>query len=178
MHCARSVATHLSQYSSIYTLSTIKVCSYIFKLVAADRKLWLTLYVTMTARPGFPARTPPTPNRTASDIEAWLRVAVTLDKVETWRKPHSVQRNSGLKHVTWAKLVRGRWCLVAGSNIHESHLWVYDLSEPSISEDSLALDIAFSGPVIDGTVDDSANEITLALTIGTRYVSLSQTLGN
>lgn len=68
--------------------------------------------------------------------------------------------------ITWTKLIRGRWCLIACSDFFVSQLVVWDLQNPT---DQLQKAIFhLPGPVVDGIVEDITSEILIALTLGTR----------
>ena len=76
-----------------------------------------------------------------------------------------VDINDKLPYVTWAKLVRGRWCLVASSDATQSRLSVFDgLCGMQDEKYVFYLD----GPVMDGVVEDTPQGINLALSIGAR----------
>ena len=74
----------------------------------------------------------------------------------------------GLAWVTWVKLIRGRWCIVASSDSLCSRLMVFDGLNGLQS--SPKYESFLEGPVMDGVVDDTAHGINMALSIGTQCV--------
>lgn len=68
--------------------------------------------------------------------------------------------------ITWTKLIRGRWCLIACSDFLVSRLVVWDLQNP-IDQLQKAI-FHLSGPVVDGIVEDITSEVLIALTLGKR----------
>ncbi len=66
---------------------------------------------------------------------------------------------------TWTKIIRGRWCLVALSNVSISFVGIWRIP----SNGSLQIENKFylPGPVLDGVVDDVAEEIRIAITVAT-----------
>ena len=69
--------------------------------------------------------------------------------------------------VTWLKLLRGRWLLVASSDLDQSKLSLWDVSE---ERKRLVTQLYLTGPVMDGKCDDSVRTIFFALSIGTKCV--------
>ena len=106
---------------------------------------------------------------TAHHIESWVRAAIRL-RVNYTTKPKAELQRICLANnlrVTWSKLVRTRWCLVAASALSESRLSVWDISSGSWT---LRGEWFLDGPVIDGHLEDIGKSVTVALTIGTVYV--------
>lgn len=68
--------------------------------------------------------------------------------------------------VTWVRIVRGCWCLIACSNLKDSQLLVWDLQ--SCQTEHHKSTFYLPGPVADGVIEDNENEILIALTIGTK----------
>ncbi|TDL27932.1 hypothetical protein BD410DRAFT_799302 [Rickenella mellea] len=91
------------------------------------------------------------------DVQFWVRHALSLDK----------NYASSKYAVTWLRLIRGRWCLVASSNLNESRLTLWDLSTGSDKPHPCAK-LLLPGPVMDGQVEDASNTIRVAVTIGSR----------
>ena len=67
--------------------------------------------------------------------------------------------------VTWLKLIRGRWLLLASSDYNQSRLSLWDVAG---EREQMVTQVFLSGPVMDGKCDDSGICITIALSIGTR----------
>lgn len=65
--------------------------------------------------------------------------------------------------VTWLKIIRTCWCLVASSSEAESRLTVWNLR----GRCSISKEYYLPGPVVDGAADDDGTDIVVALTIGT-----------
>ncbi len=68
---------------------------------------------------------------------------------------------------TWTKIVRGRWCLVALSNVSTSFVGVWQIQSTGSLE--LANRFFLPGPVLDGVVDDVTDEIRIAITVATTW---------
>ncbi|TDL22367.1 hypothetical protein BD410DRAFT_839814 [Rickenella mellea] len=100
-------------------------------------------------------------------VESWIRNAITLEKA------YESNLHLNLDHTivpdrlsaTWAKLIRGRWCLVATSNVYQSWLSLWDGGSTGRP---LRMRYSLAGPVMDGLVEDTEDGILLALSIGTR----------
>ncbi len=72
--------------------------------------------------------------------------------------------NGGLE-ATWTKIVLGRWCLVALSNVSTSFIGVWQIQSNGSVE--LRRKFYLPGPVLDGVVNDSTEEIHIAITLAT-----------
>ncbi len=105
----------------------------------------------------------------AEHIRSWVRTAITLNKAYASggqnAKVNSFDVDDGLLEATWTKIIRGRWFLVALSNVSISFVGIWHMN----SNGSLELGRKFylPGPVPDGVVDDVAEEIRIAITVAT-----------
>ncbi|TDL27940.1 hypothetical protein BD410DRAFT_739274 [Rickenella mellea] len=104
----------------------------------------------------------------AFDIQSWFRHSISLDKnyASSAFTVHHLHTEATYA-ITWLRLIRGRWCLVASSNLNESRLTLWDLSSGSDKPQPFA-NLFLPGPVMDGQVDDASNTIRVAVTIGSR----------
>ncbi|TDL25192.1 hypothetical protein BD410DRAFT_826509 [Rickenella mellea] len=106
------------------------------------------------------------PDASALDVQTWVRHALSLDSNYA-SGAFTVHRifSEATYSVTWLRLIRGRWCLVASSNLNESRLTLWDLSSVSDGPHPCAK-IFLPGPIMDGQIDDASNTIRVAVTIG------------
>lgn len=99
---------------------------------------------------------------TAKQVESWVKYALQLQKAYSTGASSEVTRINTELCVTWLKIIRARWCIVASSNTDQSRLLLLDVSDGL----RICKEIHLTGPVICGTVEDKCDRITLALTIG------------
>lgn len=105
----------------------------------------------------------------ANAVCAWVKHAVTLQKAyENPNLSRAVTRLDTPARVTFVKLLRGRWCLVASSNTSVSELSVWKILSPSVC--SFRARIYLRAPVLDGLLDDGGYYIRFAVTIGASWV--------
>ncbi|KLO11326.1 hypothetical protein SCHPADRAFT_831280 [Schizopora paradoxa] len=145
-------------------VSLRQTCSQINQSVSDDKQLWLNLiarYVLCHSINLHPLRTK-LEDASAKHVESWLRCAIYSQRVFSSELKPNIFRVKLNLHVTWLKIIRIRWCLVASSSPNESRLTIWNLDgTPSISKEYF-----ISGPVVDGLVDDDGSQIIAALTIG------------
>lgn len=102
----------------------------------------------------------------AATIERWVRTALSLERTYTKTGASTISSICSIPSVTWLKLIRGRWCLVASSDTSQSRLILFDGLIGLQS--GIKAEFFLPGPVIDGVIDDSSSRINIALSIGTR----------
>ena len=100
-------------------------------------------------------------------VRFWAWKALNLQRAYKDPACASINFFGDLLYVTWAKLIRGRWCLVASSDHLQSQLFVFDGLRGFQSDKYV---FYLDGPVMDGVVEDTPHGINLALSIGARWV--------
>ncbi|TDL19711.1 hypothetical protein BD410DRAFT_830161 [Rickenella mellea] len=108
----------------------------------------------------------------ATAVESWTRNAFVLERAYLSNNPLSVHHlKTGIRAVTWVKIIRGRWCLAASSNISESLLTLWDIST---SDNRICAEMPLPGPIMDGEIEDIKSEIVVAVSVGCRerYVQM------
>lgn len=106
---------------------------------------------------------------TACDVEHWVKSGCVLAKNYSSGLNTTVARTNLSQSVTWVKLVRGRWALIACSDFISSRLLVWDVQ--LASSHILRATFHLPGPVVDGLIKDSSCEVLIALTLGKRYAT-------
>lgn len=142
--------------------------------VNEDKRLWIVCLQreVIAMGIGLPRYRLSVEHASATDVRSWVKSAVALRKAYSSggqdAKVVSIVEDEGLE-VTWVKVVRGRWCLVASSNVTTSFVGIWRIR----SDGSLKLENRFylPGPVLDGVVDDVMEEICIAITVATTYAS-------
>ncbi|TDL20793.1 hypothetical protein BD410DRAFT_829447 [Rickenella mellea] len=123
-------------------------------------------------------------NVDASDVRSWLGHGMSLHRSYSSFSPTIQKLDSIVPRIdTWVKLIRGRWCLVASSNVSESRLTLWDLSTRSGCCPHLCCEIFFPGPIMDGQIDDDRTTIRIAVTVGSsepyiQIISVGRLYGN
>ncbi len=104
----------------------------------------------------------------AADVRSWVKTAISLRRAYTSNGQHARINAFSLAEeleTTWVKIVRGRWCLAAMSNVSQSFIGIWTMQ--SKGEFKLENKFYFPGPILDGYVDDSIEEIHIAITVAT-----------
>ncbi|TDL19730.1 hypothetical protein BD410DRAFT_791883 [Rickenella mellea] len=164
----------ISELPLVDVLSIRQVCVAFQEAISADKLLWMNIlnrYVIDGGKCVIPYRRPLS-FVDAAAIESWTRNAFVLEKAYLTTSPLSVRCfKTGVRAVTWVKLIRGRWCLAASSNTSESRLTLWDLST---SDDGCSAEIFLPGPVMNGEVEDLNSDIVIAVSVGCRerYVQI------
>ncbi len=135
-----------------------------------DKRLWLDCLRRDVISKGIelPRYRQTLERATAEDVCSWVKTAITLHKAYAsggqYARVTSFVVDNGLE-TTWSRIIRGRWCLVALSNVSTSFLGIWKI----LSAGSLELKERFylPGPVLDGAVDDFFDDIRIAITVGT-----------
>ncbi|TDL27949.1 hypothetical protein BD410DRAFT_799315 [Rickenella mellea] len=163
---------HLGCRAQILT----KVCGSLKYTISSDKQLWVHILRYDTSMSGIPLL----PYRcslesaTANVVERWVRMALQVDWPYKHAKELTVHRIN-LKsyqiasHVTWLKLIRGRWLLIASSSIESSSLTLWD-SSPNLGDPILRAKYSLPGPVINGSVDDTSSSISVAISVGSSEI--------
>lgn len=137
--------------------------------VSYDKQLWLHILdrdIKSKALP-LPKYVRDINEATAEDVNEWVKNSLLLDNHYSSGNEKTLIRENLSMSVTWIKLIRGRWCLIARSDLKNSQLVVWDL-QASQDEHHKAT-FYLPGPVIDGIAEDNKDDILIALTIGTKY---------
>lgn len=103
---------------------------------------------------------------TAQDVLEWVKNSIILNKSYASGSNRTLIRTNVSMSVTWVRIVRGRWCLIACSNLKNSQLLVWDLQ--SSQAECLKSTFYLPGPVADGVIEDNKSYL-IALTFGTKY---------
>ncbi len=135
-----------------------------------DKRLWLECLQRDVISKGIelPRYCQTLEQASAEHIRSWVRTAITLNKAYASGGQNAMVTSfvidDGLE-ATWTKVIRGRWCLVALSNVSTSFVGIWRIP----SSGSLQIENKFylPGPVLDGVVDDVAEEIRIAITVAT-----------
>ncbi|KLO11327.1 hypothetical protein SCHPADRAFT_855527 [Schizopora paradoxa] len=143
-----------------------QVCRSLNTAIMSNKQLWISILERDVLSRGINLH----PLRISKDeasvqhVESWIRCALSLSRAHREeRRPITTHVKLELR-VTWLKILRINWCIVASSSERESRLTIWNLQggSPAISKEYY-----LPGPVGDGVVDDGGSGITLALTIGT-----------
>ncbi|TDL19718.1 hypothetical protein BD410DRAFT_402808 [Rickenella mellea] len=149
-------------------LSVRQVSTTIHEAISTDKLLWMNIfkhYVIDGGKCAIPYRKPLS-LADAVAIESWTRNAFVLGKAYLSNSPLSVHLlGTGIRAVTWVKLIRGRWCLAASSNTSESRLTLWDILS---SDNRICAEIFMPGPTMDGEIEDRNSEIIIAISVGSR----------
>ncbi|TDL19708.1 hypothetical protein BD410DRAFT_726828 [Rickenella mellea] len=162
------------QLSLVDVLSVRQVCKFFQEAISTDKWLWIHIlkrYVIDGGKCVIPYRRPLTLVDAAA-VESWTRNAFVLEKAYVSTSRLYVHRlDTGIRAVTWVKLIRGRWCLAASSNTSESRLTLWDISSP---DNQICSEMLFPGPIMDGEIEDLNTEIIIAVSVGCRerYVQI------
>ena len=137
-----------------------------------NKQLWLHLFHREIELRGLPTSDflHPIDTVTTQDVIAWFRNALILNKNYESGYNETLRRTNIDQHVTWIKLIRGRWVLVASSNLLQSKLVVWDVH--SSEHDSYKTVFYFIGPVVEALVQDDGLEVLIAFTLGTRCLHM------
>lgn len=140
-------------------------------MIFEDRYLWLSALKKCRNKPSYlQGNAIPVEDASAETLRAWVKHAYVLRRA--YQRPsldRAIVRVDTPARVTFVRLVRGRWFLVASSNTTISELSVWEIISPSNC--SLRNRVYFPAPVLDGMVDDGGSYIRLAVTVGTWCVN-------
>ncbi|TDL19722.1 hypothetical protein BD410DRAFT_841879 [Rickenella mellea] len=162
-----SVLCRLLSLGNIASLR--QVCKKLQYAISTDRMLWAHVLKRDVVDHGIPL----VPYHRAFDlvdapvVESWTRNALTLQRAYISTRSLTVDCfSTGVRAITWVKLIRGRWCLFASSNSLESRLSLLDTSS---SCREICAEILLPGPVMDGQVEQNSSEIIVAVSVGSRH---------
>lgn len=157
----KSFHRHLPENSHL----NMKVSRYLYRIISNDKTLWEYNLKREVSAQGLLLH----PNRidtsvsSVAQLESWLRCAILLRQSYSRTSKPEIMRLKLDRGITWMRIARARWCIVASSDTQQSHLSVYDFSINGKSAEVFYL----PGPVITGVMDDNKSGLRLALTIGT-----------
>jgi len=163
-----SLVAHYSDLQDIGRLC--QVSRRYLEYVQGDKHLWLERLQRDVICKGIelPKYCQRLTQASAEDVRSLVKTTIALNKAYASGGQNATVNsfvvNDGLE-ATWAKIVRGRWCLVALSNVSTSFVGVWEIQSNGSSE--LASKFFLSGPVLDGVVDDVTDEIRIAITVAT-----------
>ncbi|TDL27935.1 hypothetical protein BD410DRAFT_781865 [Rickenella mellea] len=160
----------LSYLNACDLVRLMLTCHAMYTSISNDKQLWA--WCARRELTGYQRRLIPHrilkafQDASGLDVQSWVRHALSLDKnyASCAFAAHRICSEATYA-VTWMRLIRGRWCLVASSNLNESRLTLWDLSSVSDGLHPCAR-IFLPGPIMDGQVDDASNTIRVAVTIG------------
>ncbi len=110
----------------------------------------------------------PLEQASAEHVRSWVKTSIALHGAYISSGQNAAVISfvvNGRLEATWTKIVRGRWCLVALSNVSTSFIGVWQIQSNGSVE--LRRKFYLPGPVLDGVVDDSTEEIRIAITLAT-----------
>lgn len=144
----------------------IQVCSDLLEFVWNDKQLWLHIFKSeVIIREVFlPEFLLPVENASAIHVREWTKHALALGKSYEKGFNLSLVRKKEAMSVSWVKLFRGRWCLIACSNVVESQIQIWDLGT-RIPKEPIAR-FYLTAPVVDGIAEDADQSAHIALTLG------------
>ena len=163
----RFVGSGIPRHSLMVSFQT---CSTYSTAISGDKQLWSQILDR-----DVKGRSLPVPYNSANfegtsayELECLVRRAVLLERKYNSNGKLSFRKidNPHRLGMTWAKLIRGRWCLIATADTYRSELSVWEIQ--SNGETVLSSRIFLQGPVLDGVIDESLGSVNVALTVGTR----------
>ncbi|TDL22364.1 hypothetical protein BD410DRAFT_258378 [Rickenella mellea] len=154
----------------LWSVASLRQCCLeLQQSISNDKRLWMQIIQRDKANrriPLLPYRRPIN-SANAFAVESWIRNAITIEKMYESNLQLTLDHTVVPDRLpaTWAKLIRGRWCLVATSNVHQSWLSLWDGGSTGRP---LRMRYSLPGPVMDGLMEDTNDGIHLALSIGIR----------
>ncbi|KLO15561.1 hypothetical protein SCHPADRAFT_902327 [Schizopora paradoxa] len=162
---------HEDILARIFLLLTLKevvalrrVSRHLQHLISNDKILWehiLGCEVSARSLSLHPNRID-TRTASAAQVESWLRSAIVLRHSYSRTTRSTKSRLKLDQGITWVRIARARWCIVASSDVQQSRLSVYDFATNIKCCEVFYL----SGPVLAGIVDDTDSGLRMALTVG------------
>lgn len=147
------------------------MCSRLRASILGDKHIWAHI-LDEGRRNGklhVPSNLVPLVEASARTVRTLVKHAIVLR--EAYERPslkRGLIRMDTPARVTFARLLRGRWCLVASSNTSISELSIWEIVSPSSC--ILHYRTYLRAPVVDGCVDDGGHYVRLAITIAARCV--------
>ncbi|KAH8112801.1 hypothetical protein DFH11DRAFT_1705942 [Phellopilus nigrolimitatus] len=163
------VQTSIFNLLSLQNIARLRqVCRKMNADISADKQLWVRLLCSVMESLGrtLVPYSRYLENADTRHIEAWIRSSLELERsyaTSSTLRSWTIQETFS---ITWVKLLRGRWCLIAMSNSTESRLRLFELS--IANGFSLRAETFLPGPVINGLVEDGCKHIHMAISIRTR----------
>ncbi|TDL27954.1 hypothetical protein BD410DRAFT_824728 [Rickenella mellea] len=175
MHNLRSISKDVqslvwSHLCARDLVSLMVACKELNASISDDKQLWVGCSARTLTTSGYHNYSIPyrrsMEDVDASDVRSWLAHGMSLHRGYSSSSP-TIQKLDSMapRIVTWVRLMRGRWCLVASANVSESRLTLWDLSSRS-GRPHPCSEIFFPGPIMDGQIDDDLTAIRIALTVG------------
>ncbi|KLO09770.1 hypothetical protein SCHPADRAFT_1000015 [Schizopora paradoxa] len=161
----------IAQFSPLQSITRLcQVCRSFAEYVHGDKSIWVECLRRDVVEKGIelPKYRPRLSDASAADVRAWVKNAIILNRAyASGRQQPKIQ--SFVVDVeletTWTKIIRGRWCLAAMSNIFQSFVGVRRIGSSGNCE---AMNkFYFPGPITDGVVDDGSTEVRIAFTVAT-----------
>lgn len=139
--------------------------------IVEDKHIWIRILDegTRSGKLHVPSNLVSLEEASARTIQRWVKHAIVLR--EAYERPslkRGLIRMDTPARVTFARLIRGKWCLVASSNTSISELSIWEIVSPSSC--ILHYRTYLQAPVVDGCVDDGGHYVRLAITIAARCV--------
>ncbi len=124
--------TRVRDVSSNYVMLTyvsIQVSHHFNERISRSKALWLSILDREILSRGLPLHRGRIhiDSSTAEQIESWVKCALVLQKAYSTGASSEVSRVNLELCVTWLKVVRARWCIVAASDTEQSRLSLIDL---------------------------------------------------
>jgi len=165
------VFSHITHFLSLESITRLsQVCQTFSDYILEDKCLWVQCLRMDVISNGIeiPTYRPCLEVASASDVHSWVKTAISLHRAYASNghqaRIHSFSVAEELE-TTWVKIVCGRWCLAAMSNVSQSFIGIWTIQ--SKGEFKLENKFYFPGPILDGYVDDSIEEIHIAITVAT-----------
>lgn len=91
-------------------------------LISGDKQLWVNILKRelLEREIALPAYRRSLEDASASHVESWLRTGLQLERSYGSGHVATTVRWNVERCVTWARLIRGRWCLIASADTTES----------------------------------------------------------
>ncbi|KAL5513821.1 hypothetical protein ACEPAH_4222 [Sanghuangporus vaninii] len=141
----------------------------VMKLISSDKQDWVYLYNTITK-----ARSLPMPTNLkildeaeTQDVISWFLHSISLNFNYTSERRKLSVYNVAIKpglRVTWLKLIRARWCLIAAADYGKSELSLWEIS--SYQQTCMVARVYLDAPVMDGEIDYCDGGAKCAATVG------------
>lgn len=142
------------------------MCKTLRSTIIEDRYFWLSVLIRGAEYElsRLPANALPNQDASVNVLRACVKHAYLLKKFyQCPSLDRAIIRIDTPARVTFVKLIRGRWFLVASSNTTISELSVWEILSPSTC--ALQDRVYFPAPILDGILDDDRNNIRLAISI-------------
>ncbi|THH02121.1 hypothetical protein EW145_g6797 [Phellinidium pouzarii] len=161
----RSTLPNFSYYAQVSSEYTA--------LITNDKQLWTYIFERDIKARGlcYPSNLRPIEEASATQIESWVKHAYSLEKRYSTPNLKTIALRVKVRgRVMWAKLLRGRWCLIASADSASSELSIWDIS--SSSDIRLRTKVHLRAPVFDGQLEDTGDFIHVAVTVATTDPSI------